>query len=209
MNNKALIAALIFGGATTAMAGGYTAPVVEAEPVVAIAPAVDTSDWTGFYGGVQIGGVDLSLGLPDFEEERIDGLHIGADGHHYGLHVGYLRDYGQFVAGAELSYDKADDFDLPVNLEGELIRAKLLAGYDSGKFLPYAAISFARLDGELGGESWDGTGFGYGAGAKFMATPRVMLGIEWMTNEFDLDVIEEQDLDLDFGTISLSASYRF
>ncbi|WP_449041674.1 outer membrane protein [Paracoccus sp. (in: a-proteobacteria)] len=208
MNNKALIAALIFGGATTAMAGGYTAPMVEAEPIAAIAPAVDTSDWTGFYGGVQIGGVDLSLGLPEFME-GIDGLHIGADGHHYGLHAGYLRDYGQFVAGAELSYDKADDFDLPVNLEGELIRAKLLAGYDSGKFLPYAAISFARLDGELQGESWDGTGFGYGAGAKFMATPRVMLGIEWMTNEFDLDVIEGQDLDLDFGTISLSASYRF
>lgn len=208
MNNKALIAALIFGGATTAMAGGYTAPMVEAEPIAAIAPAVDTSDWTGFYGGVQIGGVDLSLGLPEFME-GIDGLHIGADGHHYGLHAGYLRDYGQFVAGAELSYDKADDFDLPFNLEGELIRAKLLAGYDSGKFLPYAAISFARLDGEFEGESWDGTGFGYGAGAKFLATPRVMLGIEWMTNEFDLDVIEGQDLDLDFGTISLSASYRF
>ncbi|HMM08567.1 MAG TPA: outer membrane beta-barrel protein [Paracoccus solventivorans] len=207
MNNKALIAALIFGGTTTAMAGGYTAPVVEAEPVVAIAPAL-ASDWTGFYGGVQIGGVDLSLGLPDFGVGA-DGLHVGADGHHYGLHAGYLRDYGQFVAGAELSYDKADDFDLPVNLEGELIRAKLLAGYDSGKFLPYAAISFARLDGELEGESWDGTGFGYGAGAKFMATPRFMLGIEWMTNEFDLDVIEGQELDLDFGTISLSASYRF
>ncbi|HHW34645.1 MAG TPA: porin family protein [Paracoccus solventivorans] len=207
MNNKILIASLIFGGATTAMAGGYTAPVVEAEPVVALAPA-PASDWTGFYGGVQIGGVDLSLGLPDFGVGA-DGLHVGADGHHYGLHAGYLRDYGQFVAGAELSYDKADDFDLPVNLEGELIRAKLLAGYDSGKFLPYAAISFARLDGELEGESWDGTGFGYGAGAKFMATPRFMLGIEWMTNEFDLDVIEEQELDLDFGTISLSASYRF
>ncbi len=208
MNNKALIATLIFGGATTAMAGGYSAPMVEAEPIAAIAPAVDTSDWTGFYGGVQLGGVDLSLGLPGAMVDT-DGLHVGADGHHYGLHVGYLRDYGQFVAGAELSYDKADDFDLPVNLEGELIRAKLLAGYDSGKFLPYAAISFARLGGELDGESWDGTGFGYGAGAKFMATPRVMLGIEWMTNEFDLDVIEGQELDLDFGTISLSASYRF
>lgn len=204
MNHATLLAALICGSATTALAGGYTAPVVESEPAVAVVPA--TADWTGFYGGVQLGGAELSLQEPGLD------AHLGLEGRHYGLHVGYLRDYGQFVAGGELSYDKLDDFDVgfggPGDFDGNVIRAKLLAGYDSGKFLPYAAVSFARMELESGGISLDDTGFGFGVGAKFLATPRVMLGVEWMTNEFTFDAGPES-FDIDLGTVSLSASYRF
>lgn len=206
MNHATLLAALICGSATTALAGGYTAPVVESEPAVAVAVVPATADWTGFYGGVQLGGAELSLQEPGLD------AHLGLEGRHYGLHVGYLRDYGQFVAGGELSYDKLDDFDMgfggPGDFDGNVIRAKLLAGYDSGKFLPYAAVSFARMELESGGISLDDTGFGFGVGAKFLATPRVMLGVEWMTNEFTFDAGPES-ADIDLGTVSLSASYRF
>lgn len=204
MNHATLLAALICGSATTALAGGYTAPVVESEPAVAVVPA--TADWTGFYGGVQVGGAELSLHQPGLD------AHLGLEGRHYGLHVGYLRDYGQFVAGGELSYDKLDDFDMGSSeaegFDGNVIRAKLLAGYDSGRFLPYAAVSFARMELESGGISLDDTGFGFGVGAKFLATPRVMLGVEWMTNEFEFEQ-GEGSADIDLGTVSLSASYRF
>ena len=203
MNHVTLLAALICGSATTVLAGGYTAPVVESEPAVAVVPA--TADWTGFYGGVQLGGAELSLHQPALD------AHLGLEGRHYGLHVGYLRDYGQFVAGGELSYDKLDDFDAGVeggDFDGNVIRAKLLAGYDSGKFLPYAAVSFARMELESGPVSMDDTGFGFGVGAKFLATPRVMLGVEWMTNEFEFEQ-GEGSADIDLGTVSLSASYRF
>lgn len=205
MKHATLLAALICGSATTALAGGYTAPVVESEPAVAVVPA--TADWTGFYGGVQLGGAELSQSLPG-----TDDVHLGLEGRHYGLHVGYLRDYGQFVAGGELSYDKLDDFDGgffgPGDFDGNVIRAKLLAGYDSGRFLPYAAVSFARMELESGGISLDDTGFGFGVGAKFLATPRVMLGVEWMTNEFEFGE-GPASVDFDLGTVSLSASYRF
>lgn len=205
MKHKIVLAALLCGGASVATAGGYTAPVVETAPVVAVADA--SADWTGFYVGAQVGGADLEFSPPGLD------AYFGTEGRHYGIHAGYLRDYGQFVSGIELSYDKLDGFDegffLPSNADGDLIRAKLLAGYDAGRFLPYAAVSFARLtvDG-LGVDSVDDTGFGFGLGAKFMATPRVMLGVEWMTNEFDFDEMGDS-FDVDLNTFTVSASYRF
>jgi len=203
MKHKIVLAALLCGGASVATAGGYTAPVVETAPVVAVADA--SADWTGFYAGAQVGGAELELSPPGFDD-----INQGMDGRHYGLHVGYMRDYGQFVSGVELSYDKLNDFDVPeASLDGDVLRIKLLAGYDSGRFLPYAAVSFAKLDiNGFGGESADDTGFGFGLGAKFMATPRVMLGVEWMTNEFDFDEMGDS-YDVDLNTFTVSASYRF
>lgn len=204
MKHKIVLAALLCGGASVATAGGYTAPVVETAPVVAVADA--SADWTGFYAGAQVGGAELELSPPGFDD-----INQGMDGRHYGLHVGYMRDYGQFVSGVELSYDKLDDFDTfgSGSIDGNVLRGKVLAGYDSGRFLPYAAVSFAKLNLDFpGGESFDDTGFGFGLGAKFMATQRVMLGVEWMTNEFDFDDLDG-GVDLDLNTFTVSASYRF
>ncbi|HMM08566.1 MAG TPA: porin family protein [Paracoccus solventivorans] len=199
MNNMILATALVCSSATVAMAGGYVAPVIEAEPVV-VAPAA--AGWSGFYGGIQLGSAELSMEA--IEDTR----------RHHGLHVGHLRDHGRLVAGAELSYDKLDDYDAieigREGAEGDVIRAKLLAGYDAGRFLPYAAVSYARVTLEGGSESWNDNGFGLGLGAKFAATPRLMLGVEWMTNAFEYDCPQlENSFDLDLSTISISASYRF
>lgn len=204
MKQTIFLAALLCGGATAALAGGYTAPMVEVAPDVAVTEA--SADWTGFYAGAQIGGAELEMSPPGYD------VYMGTKGRHYGLHAGYLRDYGQFVSGIELSYDKLDGFDesfIGPDMDGDFIRAKLLAGYDAGRILPYAAVSFAKLtlDGPAG-DSFDDTGFGFGLGAKFMASPRFMVGVEWMTNEFDANDFGG-DLDIDLNTFSLSASYRF
>lgn len=203
MKNVTFLAALLLGSASFAQAGGYAPPVAETAPAAVVADA--STDWTGFYAGAQIGGAELEVIPPGFD------INQGFDGRHYGLHVGYMRDYGQFVSGVELSYDKLDDFDTfgAGSIDGNVLRGKVLAGYDSGRFLPYAAVSFAKLNLDFpGGESFDDTGFGFGLGAKFMATQRLMLGVEWMTNEFDFDDLDG-GADLDLNTFTVSASYRF
>lgn len=200
-----LLAALIAGSATGAMAGGYTAPVVEtapAAPVVVATPEQPNGEWTGFYAGLQYGKTEADV-------ESLD-----VDGDNYGVHAGYLRDFGRFVGGAELSYDKLDNFDIAGidldGLDGNLLRAKLLAGYDAGQLLPYAAISLARAELEAGGEDGSETGFGFGLGVKYMATPRFMVGAEWMRNSFDIDGgADLGDIDADLDTLSLNASFRF
>lgn len=210
---------------TAATAGGYAAPIIAVEPVAAAPILQPARDWTGFYAGLQFGRVGIEQGpceytkfygpgLPDFCE-------ADETGKQYGLHIGYLRDFGRFVGGGELSYDKLKS-DIPQigvpfdnRAEGDMIRAKLLAGYDAGRFLPYAAIGAARAKFDF--QDRDGpsntvrqtlsgsdTAFGYGAGVKFMASERFLIGAEWMTHEFTT-FSGKADID----TLSLSASYRF
>lgn len=210
MKNAILLAGLVAGSATAAAAGGFSATVVEAAPAAAPV-SISATDWTGAYAGLQFGTAEAELGLPD-------GLPVSSvdiDGRHYGLHAGYLRDFGRFVGGAELSYSALDDFEVAgvevddfADVSGNLLRGKLLAGYDAGRVLPYAAVSLARASLEVEGEDGSETGVGFGIGAKFMVTPRFMAGIEWMRDKFEISAGGE-DVDVDLDTISLSASYRF
>lgn len=215
MMKTTLLAALIAGGATAAAAGGYNAPVVETAPTapVVVAPAEQPSgDWTGFYAGLQFGKMETEFDGLDANVFRIDGFNI--NGKNYGVHAGYLRNFGRFVGGAELSYDKQDDLEVSgVNvdgLDGNLLRAKLLAGYDAGQLLPYAAISLSRAELGFNGGDQSETGLGFGLGVKYMATPRFLIGAEWMRNSFEFDGgTEFGDIDADLDTLNINASYRF
>lgn len=199
-----LIAAFAVGTASVsaAVAGGYVAPVVDTPPVVVAPVAAPTNDWTGFYGGLQFGRADVEIDDADFDDNE----------NYYGLHAGYLHDFGQFVGGAELSYDKLGDYEVfgsgEGDYDGDLIRAKLLAGYDAGRFLPYAAISLGHLsmDGPAFDES--DTAFGYGVGVKYMVTPRFLVGAEWMKNDFEIDV-DDLATDVDVSTFGVNASFKF
>lgn len=198
MFKTAFIATAFSGAATAALAGGYAAPVIETAPVVVTPVAEASADWTGFYAGLQFGRADV---------EADDGPEM--DGNNYGVHAGYLRDFGQFVGGAELSYDELDDLEGDgVEAEGNLLRGKLLAGYDAGRVMPYAAVSVARGELEIAGEEADETGFGYGVGVKFMATPRFMVGAEYMVNTFETETALG-DVDVDASTLNVNASFRF
>ena len=117
--------------ASTAFAGSLVGPVVETVPTAVYEPAFTGGDWTGAYGG-------LNLGYGD-----VDGSGT-ADGNDmtYGLHLGYSYDFGRYVIGGEFEYDDAS-IDLNGAAETDsVMRLKLRGGYDLGRaFLVYALFA--------------------------------------------------------------------
>lgn len=187
--------------ASASFAGGYVAPVVETAPVVApVVPVAAGTDWTGFYAGLQYGqgNAELSDGFGDSD---FDG---------YGAHVGYLRDFGTFVLGGELDYNKADLDDL--DGDGDLWRLRGRAGYDMGRFQPYLTLGAARVSADFEGEDVSETGITYGIGAEYLVTERFSVGAEYSRSDFS-DVAEDETglsgIDLDTDLVQVRASYRF
>lgn len=186
----AIPAALVAG---SAHAGGYVPPVVEPAPVAVVAaPVADLSDWTGFYAGLQYG-----QGNAELSDDSLD-----SDFDAYGLHGGYLHDFGKVVVGGELDYNQIEIDD--ADEDGDLTRLRGRAGYDLGRFLPYATLGVANLDAGDVSE----TAATYGIGADFKVTERFTLGAEYSKQDFD-DVSDIDDLDLDTDMVQLRGSIRF
>ena len=193
----ATVAASLVAGA--AFAGGYSAPVANPEPIV-VAPIVveDTSDWTGFYAGAQYGKGNFKLSLGDAEDEN--------DMDAYGLHGGYLRDFGKFVLGGELDYNKLDIDN--VDDKGDLTRLRAKAGYDMGRFMPYVTLGVAKLSIDSGAYDISETDVTYGIGGDFKVTDKFTVGAEYSKQDFS-DVDDVDGLDLDTDMVQVRAAYHF
>lgn len=192
-------AATLTAGA--AAAGGYTAPVVEEAPVVITQPApAPVGNWTGFYAGLQYGQGNADLSYADTAS-------VDSDFDAYGLHVGYNHNFGQFVLGGELDYNriKLDETDD----KGDLTRLRARAGYDMGRFMPYVTLGAARVSADVdGGGSIKETGLTYGIGGDFKVTDRISVGAEYTRQKWD-DVNGVSDADLDADLLQVRASWRF
>ena len=184
--------------ASAAFAGGYVAPVVDTAPVVApVVPVEAGTDWSGFYAGLQYGqgNAELSDGDVDADSD-FDG---------YGVHAGYLRDFGKLVAGAELDYNKVDlDLD---DGDADLWRLRGRVGYDMGRFQPYATLGAARVSTNAAAGDFSETGITYGLGAEYLVTEKFSVGAEYSRSDFS-DVIAD-GIDLDTDLVQVRASYRF
>jgi hypothetical protein len=181
----------LLGGA--AFAGNLDLPVVETavEPVFTPTP-VSGTDWTGAYGG-------LNLGYGDIDGT---GAADGDDGT-YGLHLGYDYDFGKYVLGGEIEYDRTD-IDLGGLAEADSVtRLKLRGGYDFGKTLLYATAGAAYLDSSIGSD----TGAFAGIGVAYQVTDQFTLGGEILEHRFD--DIGSTGIDADATTFNLRASFRF
>jgi opacity protein-like surface antigen len=194
-----LVAAPLGVAASGALAGGLSEPVAAPAPVIVpVAPA--STDWTGFYAGAQLG-----YGRVDSDDFDDD-----ADGALYGVHGGYLYDFGSFVVGAEVDYDgtsitgesAGDDADFD-----SVARAKVRLGYNAGSWLPYvtAGIAQATTSGDLDA---DDTGNFAGLGIEYKRDASWRLGWEVLHHQFE-DFDGNDGLDIDATTATLRVSYVF
>lgn len=170
----ALASAIGATAAVPVMAGGLSAPVMEA-PIVAPAPAPARmdGDWTGGYVGGALSYGRASAGTPD------------GNGALYGVRAGYDYDFGKFVLGGGLSYDKADiDLSGGAGSLDDVARLHVRAGADLGNTLVYATAGAARASATLGGVSADDTGYFGGVGAEYKFRPNMSVGGEILAHRF-------------------------
>lgn len=187
-----LVASMITG---TAFAGGPV--IVAADPVIA-APVIVTApngDWTGFYAGLGYGRHDAELSL--------GAASVSADDTALGAFAGYNHDFGQYVVGGELSFDRASEGGVDV----DLWRLKGRLGYDAGNWMPYATLGLARAEASDATGSLKESGMTYGIGVDFAVTPNFILGAELGRSSFS--DVQGTNADLDIDSLQIRASYKF
>ncbi|EYD76750.1 putative outer membrane protein [Rubellimicrobium mesophilum DSM 19309] len=210
----ALLAAPAFAGgfAPTASSPAPVAPVAVIAPA-AVTPASTGSDWSGFYVGGQFGFGNLSIddNVSATDDEDFDGAV-------YGIHAGYMYDFGRVVVGGEIDWDATNiNVDAAGSPDGvdldSVARAKLRLGYDAGRALPYLTAGYARamvssdddaIDAALD-DSYDG--HFYGIGIDYAVSDRISVGAEVLRHNFDDAPFD--GIDTDVTTATLRASYRF
>ena len=208
--------------AAPAFAGGFAEPIVAAAPAAPVvvapaAPVAASGDWTGFYVGGQLGFGKLIL-----EDQTDEGLTDDEyDGAIYGLHAGYMQDFGRFVLGAEVDFDgtqiESQYYGLLSEDEaasvGSVVRGKVRLGYDAGRVLPYitAGVAQARLNSDSDAveadleDSYNGSFVG--VGAAYQLNDRFVVGVEALRHSFEEAPFVEDDAMV--NTISLRGSISF
>ena len=150
-------------------------------------------DWSGAYAGFSFGYTDA------------DGPN-GASGSDFsfGPHVGYDHDFGNFVLGGELEYNR-----LSLNLgqdEGSLdsmTRLKFRGGYDFGSVLGYVVVGAARVDTSVDND----TAAVYGIGVAYPINENFVISGEALRQDFD-DVTRSEG-GLDSNVFNLRTTFRF
>ncbi len=190
--SAAAVASFAMGGA--AFAGSLEEPMVEPMMTMPVAAPAMGGDWTGFYTGLQLG----------YGDADGPGALDGNNGL-YGFHAGYDYDFGKFVLGGEIDYDKTD-IDLAggvANIDS-VARAKIKGGYDLGSTLIYATGGYALADTTGGDED----GAFYGIGMSYKVTEKYTVGAELLEHRFN-DIGGVGGNDLDATTFTVRGSLRF
>ena len=194
------IAAVLAG--TTAYAGGYTAPIIEAAaPAVAPVATPDTS-WTNTYFGLQAGHSST-----DFSGPGAAAANTG-DFPHYGLHIGYQHEVGKLVLGGEVAYDLISP---DVGKDGDIFSARARAGYDAGKFQPYVTVGLSHLDADVADVRESKNGITYGLGVEYRVADAFSVGADYtMTKWSDVsNTVVGSGTDMDAGRAQVRFSYRY
>ena len=188
----AAVATFAMGGA--AFAGSLEEPIVEPVMTMPVAAPAMGGNWTGFYTGLQLGYADAD------GPGALDG-----DNGLYGFHAGYDYDFGRFVLGGEIDYDKTDiDLNGGAVTVDSVARAKIKGGYDLGNTLLYATGGYALADTSGGDED----GAFYGIGMSYKVSEQYTVGAELLEHRFN-DIGGAAGADLDATTFTVRGSYRF
>lgn len=175
----------VAGSADSAPADPVIQPAAPAAPV--------TPNWTGFYGGAQLGYANVN------SNTSLDG-----DGFIGGLTAGYDYDLGNWVIGAGLDYDWADISLGSGDTLESVWRAKLRSGYKIGNGLLYGTGGYAQADvNTLGSED----GYFIGAGYEHAVAENFTVGGEVLYHEFDN--FGGGGPDVDATTVQMRGTFRF
>lgn len=158
----------------------------------AAAGAASAGDWTGGYGGIQLGYADVSTNVPG----------VNGNGAIYGLTAGYDYDMGNWVIGAGIDYDWTDVSLGAVSVDN-VGRLKLRAGYDTGPGLAYGVLGAARVYTSAG----DDSGWLVGVGYEHMITNNVSLGGEVLYHQFNNFLGSTTDIEA--TTLQVRTTFRF
>ena len=184
---------------TTFMKTALTALALGVPLGLGSAAVAQQGNWDGPYGGVQ-------LGYGDFD---VDGTSVGdADGEMGGLFIGYNRDMGDYVFGAELSYDLMEaNFNGGAGEIDEMARLKLRAGWDRGRSLIYVTGGPAWAEATIGNRSRDEWGWFVGGGVDYQVTDTWLVGGEILYTQ--IDDLGGNNVDVDGVTMMVRAGFRF
>lgn len=176
--------------AAPALAGSMSPPPADPVPVAPAPIVMPSTDWTGGFGGVQLGYGDLELAPGE------------DDGVVYGGQLGYDYDFGNFVLGGEFDFI-GTDISIGTTSVDSLMRLKARLGFDVGNALIYGVAGGARADTAIG----DDTGWVAGIGAEYRVYNNVTVGGEYLYHSFD--DFAGSGSDLKGSTIAAKVNYRF
>lgn len=173
---------------------------VATEPAIVPSPVSvmqKQTDWTGFYGGAQIGYGEL------------DSAGLSSDGALGGVHAGYNHDFGSYVLGGELEYNSTNlSMGAGVGELNNTLAAKFRAGMKVGTgTLLYGTVGAVYGDGEILGVSQSDWGYLVGVGVEQDLGNNWSVGGEYAYQKFDN--IGGTGVDLTSPKVSARVSYRF
>jgi hypothetical protein len=182
-------------GVTPALAGSPE-PAPQDTTIATATPTPNYGpDWTGFYGGAQVGWGDVDTNLPGVSGDDMIG----------GLTFGYDYDMGDWVIGAGLDYDWADIGLTPGLSVDNIFRAKLRGGYKVGDGLIYGTGGYANADTSTLG---DEDGYFIGAGYEHLISDQFSVGGEVLWHEFD-GFNTFPSTDVEATTVQVRGTFRF
>lgn len=167
------------------------------EPVVSQAasvPSLGSPNWTGVYGGVQLGFASVDTNVSGSNEDIIGGLVAGYD-----------FDLGDWVVGGGLDYDFADISvaNGAADLES-VFRVKLRGGYKVGSGLLYGTGGYALADTDnLGSDD----GYFIGGGYEHLVSDNFSIGGEVLYHDFNN--YSSSTVDVDATTVQIRGTFRF
>ena len=185
---------------TAALSGNLTEPsVVEPVAVPVMVPVENAQDWTGFYVGGDVTRGDL----------QASSLSTNAGYEGFGVHAGYLHDFGSIVAGGEVEYKVGQ---LARSGDTETLSFKSIVGYDFGSFLPYVTVGVSNvglsIPASAGGPASFDDSLGFvGVGGSYAVSDNFRVGAEYLVHDTENFAGYGSDIQLD--SLSLRASFSF
>lgn len=190
MRNLLLTTTVVLSAASASFAGGYTTPVVEAEPVTvaSVTPVAPAYNWSGAYVGANVNWGEASADAKGDLRSALSSVGLGEtlsepEGASAAIRAGYDWQFNRMIVGLGAEYN-AGKYD--AGLEGQLGDA-----LEADVELKNTATVFARA-----GYAFTDNIVGYG-----------LLGYTWAKGEISIDGVGSESEDLDGVTVGLGGEY--